>query len=74
MVNKSQWQPIETAPRDGTNLWLFSGSDDPCQFVGFYADDPSGPYWAYAEQLVMDVAGQANPTHWMPLPPPPEAA
>jgi len=65
------WMPIESAPKDGRELWLFDGDQEPSQFVGFYADDPNGPYWAYSEQLVMDVVGVSSPTHWMPLPPGP---
>jgi hypothetical protein len=68
-----QWQPIETAPKDGTEIWLFCPDEQPQQVAGYWAADPNGPYWAYCEQLVMDVAGEAFPTHWMPLPPPPGA-
>lgn len=65
------WQPIETAPKDGTSIWLFCPNDEPQQAAGFWANDPNGPYWAFCEQLVMDVVGQAFPTHWQPLPEPP---
>lgn len=65
------WRPISEAPRDGTAVWLFCPDDYPQQAVGYWADDPRGSYWAFAEQLVMDVAGMAYPTHFMPLPPPP---
>jgi len=64
-----EWQPIETAPKYGTDVWLFIPTDEPKQAVGYF-DDNGGEYqfWAYREQLVQDVQGLANPTHWMPLP------
>ena len=64
----SEWQPMETAPRDGTAIlgcvkegitsikwmeWDFDGCD------GWYLSIPG----AYASN---DEAN--NPTHWMPLP------
>ena len=67
-----EWQPIETAPKDGRDVWLFTKDDYPAQFVGSFVDDPlAGGYWRHAEELVANVLGEANPTHWMPLPPPP---
>ena len=62
---KSQWQPIETAPKDGDGIILiWTGS---CVLpIGIYsltlATDESTP-----EHL------RLKPTHWMPLPDPPEA-
>jgi len=68
------WQPIETAPRDGTAILIYDGID---YYVSWYAFDSvfetnkswifgkaTGPYNAYAE---ID-----TPTHWMPLPEPPK--
>lgn len=65
------WEPMETAPLDGGDVWLFDADAEPAQYVGHYVDDPNGSYWAYAEELVNEVAGQATPSHWRPLPPPP---
>lgn len=67
------WQPIETAPRDGSwiDLWAKGYGRKPkmCwQFVQRekvegWTDDFHGFGALYAEQQF---------THWMPLPPPPE--
>ena len=74
------WQPIETAPLDGTSILVSFGSmgvllvqwtepsmDD---FKIWCVDDNrNGPYAlrGYSE------TGPRAPTHWMPLPQPPEA-
>jgi Protein of unknown function (DUF551) len=68
------WQPIETAPKDGTEVLMYCPGDIPAVVCGAYVDDPEIPYWRYSESLVADVVAEANPTHWMPLPPPPEDA
>lgn len=62
-----EWQPIETAPKDGTPVLLYA---TPRMEVG---------YWNVA---VTDVGITGwypsmywrRPTHWMPLPEPPEDA
>lgn len=60
------WQPIDTAPKDGT--WFVAW--DPLLNV-----NGGGPFiCAYDSSLkqFFDVsAGIEEPTHWMPLPPPP---
>ena len=62
------WQPIETAPTDGTRI-LLRGRD------GKIADGHYGQPDGYAnpKQFVWPYI-HANPTHWRPLPEPPESA
>ena len=59
---ESLWQPIETAPKDGTEIlgWPVEGGDNNIAIVYyFFRGWCSGDYGA-------------DPTHWMPLPKPPD--
>lgn len=72
------WQPIETAPRDGTPILVYSpGHDqsDPTNIIVAKFEDYEGEtWWAFCENVLADIAGQVDPepTHWMPLPEPPK--
>jgi len=60
---QSQWQPIDTAPKNGTELLLL----DKCGAMVTGAWDEIGAWmfpWGFME---------INATHWMPLPPLPNA-
>jgi hypothetical protein len=67
------WQPIATAPKDGTHvdLWVNGQRLPDCWW--FEADDVDA-YWVqrYSEtkSAFFDVDGE--PTHWMPIPKGPE--
>jgi hypothetical protein len=60
----SDWQPIETAPKDGTNvlvLWRYGGCSVLfCRHDGFWDDGDFN-----------SSIPESDLTHWMPLPPPP---
>jgi hypothetical protein len=58
------WQPIETAPKDGTPI--LCGFPDNFHAQHGHFDDNTGK-WG---QLI---SFYYQPTHWMPLPAPPEA-
>lgn len=73
---KMNWQPIETAPRDGTAILAYTTRD---KFAGFgplpniarwqitrFSQASSLPYWS---KFPLDF----QPTHWMPLPEPPKS-
>lgn len=68
-----QWQPIETAPRDGTRVLLYGDIVGPMKGdrwpdrmeVASLDDEDAGCHWPLQYWLSMD------PTHWMPLPDPP---
>ena len=69
-----EWQPIETAPKDGT--WILAGEFGNPDFVGDYyaaswSGDEDGCWCANCGQYVTQ---EPEPTHWMPLPAPPEVS
>jgi hypothetical protein len=62
-----KWHPIATAPRDGTRVLIFSPSHGVCSSYLVYG------YWQNLPCLFMqDEPTAADPTHWMPLPEPPQ--
>lgn len=66
----SAWQPISTAPTDGTCVIV--STIEGC--VG-EAKCYDGDKWYWAGFDPTDyVDGSVYPSHWMPLPEPPEAA
>lgn len=62
-----EWQPMETAPRDGTRVVLYgAGYTNNEAFLGEWWDDG----W-HAWYECCGYAPLASPTHWMALPEPP---
>ena len=59
----TDWQPIETAPRDGTVVLAY----DP----NWYRYPHPMEYRDGAWSLWFHDVGAMRPTHWMPLPEPP---
>jgi hypothetical protein len=68
-MSEREWQPIETAPQDKDLELLVFCSDTREQFVA-YQRRLNGQ-WTYAKGVFGEVI--CRPTHWMPLPPPPDA-
>lgn len=72
----SVWHPIQTAPKDGSDMLLYGhgvlrsgGVYAKGHHVGWSQVDRAGNvYWA-----TRDPAVDCEPTHWMPLPTPPSA-
>jgi hypothetical protein len=72
----SEWQPIETAPRDGT--WILASCvGQLIPMVAAFDDDDDSMCW-FSFNLVYERAvrhgepeRKFKPTHWMPLPEPP---
>ena len=74
----SEWQPIETAPKDGTRILIYqpegqwkSRRDRRLEYIDTaYWHTPGNPehpgYWCAYVLCVY------RPTHWMPLPEPPK--
>lgn len=76
-----EWQPIETAPKDGRWVLLCGfdpdddpvyGSTNPPAVVAFWREDDWGDEWAYCFWDSDWRSFVDGPTHWMPLPEPPE--
>ena len=69
------WQPIETAPKDGTQILAYIHIDDGDIGVMKWMDFGQGlALWVWSDELMGEVDPDPyQPTHWMPLPPPPSA-
>lgn len=66
------WQPIETAPRDGTAILSAGGGLEQVDICAYNARIGG---WSCGSCTLDDTdqepEGYNRPTHWMPLPPPP---
>ena len=68
MTNRMEWQPIETAPKDGTPILIWDGE---IQYVCAWVQRTPGD-WRWFE-FDGEFYHSYKPTHWMPLPEPPLA-
>ena len=59
----TDWQPIETAPKDGTEIILTAQNSE-----GTWKVDVG----CFSAGILWDWGWRFRPTHWMPLPPPPK--
>lgn len=69
LARATEWQPIETAPRDGTSFWGCADGKTATQCVFW-----KGRHWTYWELDEYEREGSdptVELTHWLPLPPPP---
>ena len=60
-----EWQPIETAPKDGTRIIVADARNVWCN-VSWEKMKRAPDRWAAVFGPI-----PIEPTHWMPLPPPP---
>ena len=80
----SDWQPIETAPKDGTPIWIYPhqmcavwdfGAENWLVWnVPLKADLTIASDWAAKPAMWFEVMATTfgpEPTHWRPLPDPP---
>lgn len=67
-----EWQPIDTAPKDGTRILVYdafyAGRIAVCQFDSYFEWVERGADYATEVWGL----GEMSPTHWMPLPEPPK--
>lgn len=59
------WQPIDTAPKDGRKLLMWNPKLEEDALVLFWM----GGHWREPANLMWF---RTDPTHWMPIPAPPE--
>jgi len=65
-ASKSEWQPIATAPKDGT---VFLGYRDGKMRESYRVQRPDCEMWVFGGSSgAVEIAPQLKPTHWMPLP------
>jgi hypothetical protein len=77
MTNERTWQPIGTAPKDGTWVLVYGGGTDDEEVtraiaVAQYTDYLNGGktewHWQFAWYDGGYYGQFEEPTHWMPLP------
>lgn len=67
-----EWQPIETAPRDERIVMAYFGLDK--SFDGFACVGHFFQWECMPTPLPTGWPSRTIPTHWQPLPAPPDAA
>lgn len=75
----SDWQPIETAPKDGTQILVYTVHGDIELSEWFVTEtvvhDPvivnGETLYRHREEAYYSGWNSNEPTHWLPLPPPP---
>jgi len=67
LTEQAQWQPIETAPKDGTSILVWKQGEAVVQGWWNRGGAFNMPHWSTPSNLF-------DPTHWMPLLQPPLAA
>jgi hypothetical protein len=79
--NLMGWQPIETAPKDGSRILLWDDNLKIAVSGNWHVeptmDNPSDgytPVWAWwvSDWDILDMWEDSTPTHWMPLFEPPK--
>jgi hypothetical protein len=83
----SEWQPIETAPKDGRHILVFVDcAETPIVRLAFWSDgelwemqgydslEEVRGWWSYENSVTQEkLDGPVEPTHWMPAPEFPKA-
>lgn len=77
-----QWLPIESAPRDGTQVLVWSDELYIKPYIAWWGVDQNAPEDGNEQEEWLTGDGDSwstgyyytpcNPTHWMPLPAPPQ--
>jgi hypothetical protein len=72
----SEWQPIETAPKDGRHILVYPGTYNgvtasPARWERDDGVKAPRPYWLRLDAWSVIKSRCLTPTHWMPMPEPP---
>lgn len=70
-----EWQPIETAPKDGTPVIITRHDETWGWVLGWGEYFQQGKIVGWVSRGFREPPGElglAHPTHWMPLPEPPK--
>lgn len=74
-LSESGWRDITTAPKDGTTILAYFPLDgltgNWCRIVPVQFHGSNG--WIFASRAASGFSRDYQPTHWQPLPTPPEA-
>jgi hypothetical protein len=66
----TSWQPIETAPKDGTPILAYCQKEREWPFL--IVEWSFGSWFVHGNEIYGESTGiDPKPTHWMPLPEPP---
>jgi hypothetical protein len=72
----SEWQPIETAPKDGSTVLLAEGNYVDCGFwndgAECYGHRGGAGWFSEDDRNNLLIASNIHPTHWMKFPDPPK--
>ena len=66
----TEWQPIETAPKDGRQILVFDGKE--MAAAEYYQAKDGSAFWEIGHSERARLYLRKTLTHWMPLPEPPE--
>lgn len=75
VLGRSEWQPIETAPKDGEKI-LLGYFPEPAYDGAIVGESCEVAFWhgthkKWCSRTLLNAEGYFSPTHWMPLPRPP---
>jgi len=73
-TNPTEWQSIETAPKDGTEIILcyYWNADQSLKFIkSTHWSDNDKNWKTFSEFFISNIEQHFTVTHWMPLPNPP---
>ena len=71
-VDLTDWQPMTTAPRDGTRVLVWSATESTYHVLSFDSAPPPG--WMSQDGDYVVFEDREHLSHWMALPPPPRSA